>query len=143
MRDVSLMPGRGRNVAVVGERGSGRSSLARCLLRVEDVEAGTITFDGTDVTHLAAADLRALRCRMQVVLQDPFGALDPRQKMGDAVAKGPIIHGVPAPAPAPQTCCRSWASCRRPPGATRTRSPAASGTASASPVRWRWSRASG
>ena len=95
VRDVSLTLGRGRTVAVVGESGSGKSSLARCLLRLEEVEAGNIAFDGRDVTHLAGADLRALRRRMQVVLQDPFGALDPRQKVGDAIAEGPVIHGTP------------------------------------------------
>ncbi len=95
VRDVSLTLGRGRTIAVVGESGSGKSSLARCLLRLEDVDAGRIAFDGRDVTHLAGAELRALRRRMQVVLQDPLSALDPRQSVGDAIAEGPVIHGAP------------------------------------------------
>ncbi len=95
VRDVSLSLEKGRTIAIVGESGSGKSSLARCLLRLEDVDAGRIAFDGADITHLTGPDLRALRRRMQVVLQDPFGALDPRQSVGDAIAEGPIIHGTP------------------------------------------------
>ena len=93
VRDVSLALARGRTTAVVGESGSGKSSLARCLLRLEPVDRGRIAFDGQDITRLDGAPMRALRRRIQVVLQDPFGALDPRQTVGDAVAEGPIIHG--------------------------------------------------
>jgi peptide/nickel transport system ATP-binding protein len=93
VRDVSLDLGRGQTVAVVGESGSGKSSLARCLLRLEDVAAGTIRFRGRDVTHLKGRELRELRKKIQVVLQDPFGALDPRQTIRSTIAEGPVIHG--------------------------------------------------
>ena len=93
--DVSLNLCRGRTTAVVGESGSGKSSLARCLLRLETVSSGNIMFEGEDITHLAGARMRDLRRRIQVVLQDPFSALTPRQKLGAAIAEGPIIHGTP------------------------------------------------
>ena len=96
VKNVSLELRRGRTTAVVGESGSGKSSLARCLLRLEDVSSGTITFEGRDITHLTGRDMQALRKRIQVVLQDPFGALNPRRTIGSAIAEGPIIHGMPA-----------------------------------------------
>jgi peptide/nickel transport system ATP-binding protein len=95
VQDVSLSLAKGHTLAVVGESGSGKSSLARCLLRLEPFQSGTITFDGEDITRTSGAALRALRKRIQVVLQDPLGALDPRQTIGDAIAEGPIIHGTP------------------------------------------------
>ncbi|OAN81298.1 microcin ABC transporter ATP-binding protein [Jannaschia sp. EhC01] len=95
VHDVSFDLCRGQTLAVVGESGSGKSSLAKCLLRLEDVDSGQILFKGRDITRLVGADLRAFRSKVQVVLQDPFGALDPRFKTIDAIAEGPIIHGVP------------------------------------------------
>ncbi len=95
VRDVSLTLQKGRTLAVVGESGSGKSSLARCLLRLEPFQSGTLTFDGQDITHVGGAELRSLRRRIQVVLQDPFGALNPRQSVGAAIAEGPILHGMP------------------------------------------------
>lgn len=95
VKDVSLTLHKGRTTAVVGESGSGKSSFARCLLRLEDVTAGTLTFEGRDITHLSGSDLQALRKRVQVVLQDPFSALNPRRTIGSAIAEGPVIHGVP------------------------------------------------
>ncbi|MCL3883362.1 ABC transporter ATP-binding protein [Marivita sp. GX14005] len=95
VRDVNLTLHKGQTLAVVGESGSGKSSLAKCLLRLEDVESGTIAFKGQDITHERGRALRDFRARVQVVLQDPFGALDPRFRTLDAVAEGPIIHGVP------------------------------------------------
>ena len=95
VRSVSLSVGRGRTLGVVGESGSGKSSLARLLLRLEEPEAGAIRFEGRDVTRLRGAELRALRRAVQVVLQDPWSALDPRQPVCRAIAEGPVIHGTP------------------------------------------------
>ena len=94
VKDVSLTLYKGRTTAVVGESGSGKSSFARCLLRLEDVTAGTIMFEGRDITHLPRRDLQTLRKRVQVVLQDPFSALNPRRTVGSAIAEGPMIHGM-------------------------------------------------
>ncbi|MEM9427884.1 MAG: ABC transporter ATP-binding protein [Pseudomonadota bacterium] len=93
--DVSLTLNAGETLAVVGESGSGKSSLARLLLRLEPADAGRVHFAGRDITALQGKALRTLRRRVQVVLQDPWSALNPRQRIGDAIAEGPIIHGTP------------------------------------------------
>ncbi len=93
VRDISLELREGETLAIVGESGSGKSSVARCLLRLERPDSGTIRFRGKDVTSIAGRELRDLRARIQIVLQDPFSALNPRQKILSAVAEGPIIHG--------------------------------------------------
>jgi len=95
VKDVTLDIARGRTVAVVGESGSGKSSLARCLLRLEDIDSGSIRFKEKEIADLTGAPLRRLRRSIQVVLQDPFSALNPRQTVLSAVAEGPIIHGTP------------------------------------------------
>jgi peptide/nickel transport system ATP-binding protein len=92
---VSFEIGYGRIVAVVGESGSGKSSLARCILRLESLDSGTITFKGNEISALQGRELREMRRSMQVVLQDPYSALNPRQTTLSAIAEGPIIHGVP------------------------------------------------
>lgn len=94
VKDVSLRLAKGRTLGVVGESGSGKSSLARAILRLEPIESGDILFKGEEVTDLAGSELRALRKSIQVVLQDPFSALNPRQTIRAAVAEGPIIHGI-------------------------------------------------
>lgn len=94
VKDVSLDIAERRTVAVVGESGSGKSSLARCLLRLEDIDSGSIRFKGEEISDVKGPALRQLRRSIQVVLQDPFSALDPRQTVLSAVAEGPIIHGM-------------------------------------------------
>ncbi len=91
--DVGLTLDRGKTLGIVGESGSGKSTLARCLLRLEDMDAGRVLLRGEDISAATGGSLRAVRKRMQVVLQDPYTALDPRQRVCDAVAEGPIIHG--------------------------------------------------
>ena len=91
--DVALSLERGKTLGVVGESGSGKSTLARCLLRLEDMDSGRVTLHGEDISAASGDTLRTLRKRMQVVLQDPYTALDPRQRVRDAVAEGPVIHG--------------------------------------------------
>jgi len=93
VQKVSLSLTAGSTLAVVGESGSGKSSLAKCLLRLENTNAGKIYYRGKDIADLKGAHLRNFRSKVQVVLQDPFGALDPRFKIIDAIAEGPIIHG--------------------------------------------------
>ncbi len=89
---VSFELGRGETLALVGESGSGKSTLARTLLRLEEPDGGSVRFDGQDVLGLRGEDLRALRRRMQIVFQDASGALNPRMRVGDAVAEGLEIH---------------------------------------------------
>ena len=90
---VSIRVRRGETLGVVGESGSGKSTLARCVSRLIEPDAGRITIGGTDFTALSGRVLRAFRKKVQLVFQDPYGSLDPRQKIGAMIAEGPLLHG--------------------------------------------------
>jgi oligopeptide transport system ATP-binding protein len=89
---VSIAIPRGRTVGLVGESGSGKSTVARLALRLLDPTAGRISFDGVDLLAASRRDVRALRRRMQIVFQDPFGALNPRMRVVDAVGEPLAVH---------------------------------------------------
>ncbi len=92
--DVSFELARGDVFALVGESGSGKTTIGRMLLRLIEPDAGTIHFDGIDVRALDSAALRRLRRRVQIIFQDPFGSLDPRVKVGHAIAEPIVLHGL-------------------------------------------------
>jgi len=79
----------------VGESGSGKSTLARAVTRLLQVDAGEILLSGHDIAPLTRWRLRPYRKRIQMVFQDPYASLDPRQRVVDVIAEGPIIHGTP------------------------------------------------
>lgn len=85
----------GQTVGVVGESGSGKTTLAMALLRLIGSEGG-ISFEGQPINGIDGRDLRALRRRMQVVFQDPYGSLSPRMSVGEIVAEGLEVHKVGA-----------------------------------------------
>ena len=89
---VSFDIDRGETLALVGESGCGKTSLGRTLLRLQEPTSGTARFEGTDVFSLDPKGLRAMRRRMQIIFQDPYGSLNPRMKIGAAVAEGLEIH---------------------------------------------------
>ncbi len=91
--DVSIR--RGETLGLVGESGSGKSTLAQCVIRLVEPDGGEISLSGGSFSGLRGRALREARRRVQIVFQDPYSALDPRQSVGSAVAEGPIIHGVP------------------------------------------------
>jgi peptide/nickel transport system ATP-binding protein len=91
--DVSLTLSRGETLGVVGESGSGKSTLARCVIRLLDPDAGEVLLDGTDIAHMKEGKLRPLRRRIQMVFQDPFSSLNPRQRVGDSLITGPRAYG--------------------------------------------------
>ena len=92
--DVSFSVGPGEVVAVVGESGCGKSTLGRLVIRLLEPTAGTVTFDGVDITRIGGEELRRTRLLMQTVFQDPFSSLNPRMTVGDAVAYPLRVHGL-------------------------------------------------
>jgi oligopeptide/dipeptide ABC transporter ATP-binding protein len=100
--DVSFTMQRGEVLAVVGESGCGKSTLALALLRLEEMTAGEIWFDGADVTHVRGSALKALRRQVQMVFQDPYESLNPLLTVGEIVAEPLVVHGL-APAPGERT----------------------------------------
>ena len=89
---VSFDVARGETFGLVGESGCGKSTVARCILRLLEPDAGSVTFDGIDVLALDASALRRLRRRMQIVFQDTSGALEPRMSVREIVAEPLVIH---------------------------------------------------
>jgi peptide/nickel transport system ATP-binding protein len=90
---VDLDLGRGEVLALVGESGCGKTTLIRAIIGLEPLTSGTIAFEGQPV-QIRARGLRALRRRVQMIFQDPSGALNPRHTIYEAVAEGLRIHKV-------------------------------------------------
>ncbi|WP_454675321.1 ABC transporter ATP-binding protein [Achromobacter pestifer] len=92
---VELTLREGQTLGIVGESGSGKSTLARTLLGLLPPDAGSITLAGKPLAFKGGAARRAHAKRVQMVFQDPYGSLNPRQRVGEIVAQGPIVHGMP------------------------------------------------
>ena len=87
LRGVSFQIAAGRSLGVVGESGAGKSTLARLVMALETPDAGSVTLKGQVLHSLSNSALRAARRHFQMVFQDPYGSLDPRQKVGAIVAE--------------------------------------------------------
>lgn len=93
-KKISLELKRGSSLALVGESGSGKTTLARCIIGLESIDSGTIELDGERISGRSRAALRPYRKHIQMVFQDPYASLNPRQRVGDIVALGPMLNGV-------------------------------------------------
>ena len=96
VQDVSFDVLPGRTLGVVGESGSGKSSLGRLLIRLMEADSGQILFRDQDIAGLTEPAFRSLRPKIQMIFQDPFASLNPRNTIGRSLTVGPIAHGVPA-----------------------------------------------
>ena len=91
---VSLDIRRGQTVGLVGESGCGKSTLSKTILRLLEPSAGSILLDGQDITHLNEDRLRPLRCKVQMIFQDPFGSLNPRHSIETLLDGVLSVHGL-------------------------------------------------
>ena len=101
LNGVSFSVRRGETLGIVGESGCGKSTLARCLVRLIEADAGTITYDGTDVRALAGAARRAYNRRVQLIFQDPYSSLNPRMTVRETLAEALTVHRMRPPAEIP------------------------------------------
>jgi len=91
--NVSLDVWRGETLGLVGESGCGKSTLGRCLVRLYEISAGKIEFEGNDISTAGTRALRPIRQRMQMVFQDPYSSLNPRRRVADLLAEPLKVHG--------------------------------------------------
>ena len=84
----------GETLGVAGESGCGKSTLIRSMLRIIEPTAGTIEYEGQDITHLKGKEMRKLRTQMQIVFQDPYSSLDSRWKVGNIIKEPMVISKV-------------------------------------------------
>ncbi len=94
LTDVDLRIERGETLAVVGESGCGKSTLAKCLAQLHTPTAGAIRFEGEDIFRAPVAARKAIRRRVQMVFQDPFGSLNPRMTAAEIIAEPLLIHRI-------------------------------------------------
>src|SRR4051812_30348784 len=87
---VSLQIPAGATLGLIGEAGSGKTTTAKMLLRLEPPTSGKILFEGQEVQHAKGRALRAYRSEVQAVFQDPYSSLNPRRKVFDAIAE-PLV----------------------------------------------------
>lgn len=94
VNQISFNMNAGEVVGLVGESGSGKTTVGRTLLRLEKATDGAVRFRGTDVMGLNARDMRAYRKKMQIIFQDPYASLNPREKVGEVLMHPMRLHKI-------------------------------------------------
>jgi peptide/nickel transport system ATP-binding protein len=92
--DVSFTIYKNETVGLVGESGCGKTTLGRAILHLVKPTSGNIIFGGKDIAKATAEDMRLLRKELQIVFQDPYGSLNPRLSIGDAIVEPMTVHGL-------------------------------------------------
>jgi oligopeptide transport system ATP-binding protein len=91
---VSFQVEEGETLGLVGESGSGKSTTGYCILQLLKPTAGSVLYQGKELTKLGREEIRKMRREMQIVFQDPYSSLDPRMTVGDIVSEPLEVHGV-------------------------------------------------
>ena len=91
---VSFKLERGETLGIVGESGCGKSSMGRTILKVHEPTSGQIIFDGVDITGLSNRKMFPYRKKMQMIFQDPYASLNPRQRVADIIMEPLLFHGI-------------------------------------------------
>ncbi len=92
--DLSFFVKKGETLGLVGESGCGKSTTGRAVLQLYRPTAGSVMFDGQELTKLQGQDLRRFRRRMQMIFQDPYSSLNPRMNVSQIIAEPMVIHGL-------------------------------------------------
>jgi len=92
VKNVSFSLYEGETLGLVGESGSGKSTLGRTILGLEEKTSGTIKFNGKDMDQMSKQELKESRKEMQMIFQDPYASIDPRQKIGETIEEVLVIH---------------------------------------------------
>ncbi|MGR3563790.1 MAG: ABC transporter ATP-binding protein [Heliomarina sp.] len=93
VKDLSFELHQGETLGVVGESGSGKTTVSRLVTRLLEADAGAVDVDGKDLLACSPSELRGMRKHIQMVFQDPMASLNPRKRVVDLIAQGPIVHG--------------------------------------------------
>ncbi|MBY6092290.1 ABC transporter ATP-binding protein [Maritimibacter alkaliphilus] len=93
VKDLTFELRQGETLGVVGESGSGKTTVSRIVTRLLECDAGSVEMDGKDLLALSPREMREMRKHIQMVFQDPMASLNPRKRVVDLIAQGPIVHG--------------------------------------------------
>ncbi len=94
---VSFAVKAGEVLGLVGESGSGKTTVGRLVLRLEEATAGKVIFDGSNILELSRRDMRSFRKRMQIIFQDPYASLNPREKVRTVIGHALALHRIGTP----------------------------------------------